>query len=91
MFYNCPSLRTLSISNFNFLNINNLYNMFNGSKNMEYININILYLNGTIKNIFLLTDPDLVICGKNNEDISINSYFFSKINIYCNNNKNYFI
>ena len=83
MFHNCSSLRILNLSNFDISNINNLnnmFNMFNGHHNLEYINLSILYLNITIKDIFLLTYPNLVICGKNNDDILLNSNLSSKKN-----------
>ena len=90
MFYNCSSLRTLYLSNYEISNINNLINMFDEIHNLEYINLSVLNLNGTIKDIFFLAYPNMVICGKNNDDISINSNLYSKVNVFCNNNKNYY-
>ena len=40
-------------------------------------------------NIFSFTNPNLVICGKINDDITFDSNFFVNKNIYCNNKKNY--
>ena len=87
MFYNCSSLKILNLSNFDISNINALQSMFNGCQNSEYINFTVSNSNGTIKDIFLLTHPNLVICEANNNDIFIDSNLLTKINIYCDYNK----
>ena len=40
MFYNCDSLTSLNLSNFNIDNVTNVNNMFSGIKNECYIIIN---------------------------------------------------
>ena len=87
MFYNCSSLKALNLSSFNISDFNDLNNLFNGGLSTGNINLTISNSNGEIKDIFLSTYPNLMICRENIDDISLNS--LKKINIYCNYNTNY--
>ena len=89
MFYLCTSLNSIDLSNFNISNINNLLNIFSGCENLEYKNLNLSFLNSADKkddDIFILTHPNLIICGKKSNEFSIGLNKLIKKDVYCNNN-----
>ena len=52
MFYNCSSLASLDISNFNFENVKNMEQMLYGCNSLKFIDISSFVVN---KNIFLFS------------------------------------
>ena len=87
MFYNCSSLTSLNLSNFNTSNVINMRYMFSGCFNLEYINLNKfdeIKLDDNPFNyekMFYNVPMNTVICL--NENITENNVFPQIKNIAC--------
>ena len=88
-FYNCSLLKTLNLSDFYISDFNKFNNIFYWSQIIEYINLIISNVNREIKDIFLSTYQNLMICRNNIDDILLKS--FTKINIHCKNKIIFFV
>ena len=64
MFYNCFSLSSLNISNFNTSQVTSMNNMFYNCSKLEYINFKNANISSNIYayNIFPLTSETLIVC-----------------------------
>ena len=73
MFYQCKSLRSLNLSNFEIPLVTHTYNMFDGCENLEYINLqkyNEITLSET-SDMFNNVPKNLVICINADNNINL--------------------
>ena len=89
MFYGCSSLNLLNLTNFNTSNVESFESMFYNTSKLEYLNLKIAGIknNSNSKNIFSLTNKNLVVCSENEKWNNLLSN--DNLIINCFNNKDY--